>query len=319
MRAVLAVLALLASAFAGAPAFAQTPIHLVVPYTAGGTADVLARIVATPLAAALGQPIVVDNQPGAAGTIAASFVSRAKPDGQTLLMTNTGPSAIAPAINKKVSYDPVKDFVAISLVARSPLLLVVNPALDVKDLRSFIAYAKANPDSIDYSSPGIGSFTHLATERFAQAAAIRLVHVPYKGQAPAVTAVVAGEVKMSLTSPSTLMFEMVRAGKLRLLGVTTREPSKLAPGAIPIAQVLANFETQFWFGILAPAKTSPALVARLHNAIDKVLADPATAKQMEATGSEVAMGPADQFQQLLGTEVKVWADVVQTAKIPVEN
>jgi tripartite-type tricarboxylate transporter receptor subunit TctC len=319
MRVVLAAVALLAWTFAPTSVLAQTPIHLVVPYTAGGTADVLARIVATPLAPLLGQPVVVDNQPGAAGTIAAAFVSRAKPDGLTLLLTNTGPTAIAPAMNKKVTYDPVKDFVAVTLVARSPLLLVVNPSVDVKDLRGLIAYAKANPGRVDYSSPGVGSFTHLATERFAQAAGLQLVHVPYKGQAPAITAVVAGEVKMSLTSPSALMFEMIRSGKLRLLGVTTREPSNLAPGAMPMAQVLPNFETEFWFGILAPAKTPPATIARLHDTLQKVLSDPAVAKQMEATGSEVAMGPSDQFQQMLASEVKVWADVVQAAKISPEE
>jgi tripartite-type tricarboxylate transporter receptor subunit TctC len=321
MRTALAVSALLLSALC-TPAVAQSssqPIRLVVPYTAGGTADVLARLIATPLGPLLGQPVIVENQPGAAGTLAAGSVSRAKPDGLTLLMTNTGPSAIAPAINKKISYDPVRDFAAVSLVARSPLVLVVSSAFPANDLPGLIAYARAHPEAIEYSSPGIGSFTHVATERFAQAAGIKLVHVPYKGQAPALTAVISGEVKMMLSSSSNLLFEMVKSGKLRLIGVSTLQPSALAPGATPIAQVLPNFETEFWFGILAPAKTSPAVVARLHDAIRKILADPATAKQMEATGCEVAEGPSDQFQTMLGREAKVWQEVVRAARIEAEN
>jgi tripartite-type tricarboxylate transporter receptor subunit TctC len=322
MRSALAIMALLLFSFSAAPAIAQQtsqPITLVVPYPAGGTADVLARMVATGIGPVLGQTIIVDNKPGAAGTVAAGFVSRAKPDGLTLLFTNAGPSAIAPAMSKKPTYDPVKDFTAVSLVARSPLLLVVNSSLEVKDLRSLIEYAKAHPGKVEYSSPGIGSFTHLATEQFAQAAGIRLLHVPYQGQAPAVTAVAAGEVKMSLTSPSGFMFDMVRTGKLRLLGVSSREPSRLAPGAVPIGHVLQNFETEFWFGVLAPTKTSPATVTTLHNAIQKVLSDPAIARQMEVLGSEVASGPSDQFQQFLGTEANRWREVVRAAKIDPEN
>ena len=319
MRAVLVVLAAVFSTLIGTPVFAEQPIRLVVPYTAGGTADTLARILAPQLGTLMGQPVIVDNQPGAAGTSAASAVSRAKPEGLTLLLSNTGPSAIAPAINKQVSYDPVKDFAAVSLIARSPLVLVSSPALGVTDLRGLIAYAKAHPGEVEYSSPGIGSFTHVATERFAQAAGIRLVHIPYKGQAPAVTAVVSSEVKMMLSSSSGLLFDMVRNGKLRMLGVSTREPSNLAPGAVPIMQVLPNYETSFWFGVLAPAKTNPAIVAKLHDAIEKVLSDPATPKQMEATGCEPAMGPSDEFQTMLGTEAKLWLDVVQAAKIETDN
>ena len=222
-------------------------------------------------------------------------------------------------MNRKIAYDPVKDFAAVSMVARSPLLLMVNASLEAKDLRSFIAYAKAQPGGIEYSSPGIGSFTHLATEQFAQAAGLKLVHIPYKGQAPALTAVVAGEVKMSLTSPSAAMFDMARSGKLKLLGVSSREASKLAPGVPPMAQVLPGFDTEFWFGILAPAKTPAATVKRLHEALQTVLADPALARQMEATGSEVAMGPAPEFQRLLASEAERWREVVRAAKIEPEN
>jgi tripartite-type tricarboxylate transporter receptor subunit TctC len=315
MRIVPVIAALVLAVLPVAHAFAQQPIRLIVPYPPGGTADALARMVAAPLASTLGQPVVVENQSGAAGTIALGAVARAEPNGRTLVFTNTGPSAIAPAMSAKVPYDPVKDFAAISLVARSPFLLMVNSSLEARDLASFLAYLKANPDKVEYSSPGVGSFTHLATEQFAQAAGVRLVHIPYKGQAPAVTAVMTGEVKMSLTSPSGATFELARAGKLRLLGVSSREPSKLAPGVPPMSQGLAGYETQFWFGFLAPAKTSPALVKQLNDAFQTVLADPALATRMEATGSEVAMGSAESFQSLLASEAARWREVVRAAKI----
>jgi tripartite-type tricarboxylate transporter receptor subunit TctC len=318
MRAAIAVLILALSTFPAVPVVAQQsgrPIRLIVPYPPGGTADVLARTVAAPLAPILGQPVLVENRPGAAGAIGATYVSRAEPDGHTLLFTNVGPSAIAPAMSKSAAYDPVRDFTAVSLVARSPLLLVTYSGFEPKDLQSLIALAKANPGRIEYSSAGIGSFTHLSTELFAQAAGINLLHVPYQGQAPSVNAVVSGDAKLLLTSPSKAMFEMVRAGKLRLIGVSSREPTLLAPGASPIANVLPNFEAQFWFGIVAPAKTSEAAVERLHDGVAKVLADPALAQRFEALGSEVATGSAQAFQQLMSAEAARWRGVVRAANI----
>jgi tripartite-type tricarboxylate transporter receptor subunit TctC len=300
---------------AALPAQAQQTIRLIVPYPAGGTADIMARIVAKPLGPLLGANVIVDNVSGAAGTLGLGQVARAEGDGTTLVLTNTGPSAIAPAMNSKVPYDAVKDFTAISLVAKSPLLLMVHPGFDVKDTRGLIAYAKANPGKVEYSSPGIGSFTHVATERFAQAAGIQLLHIPYKGQAPAVTAVVAGEVKMSLTSPSAAMFDMARTGKLVLLGVSSREASPLAPGVPPISLGLPGYETEFWFGILASAKTTAATVKRLNEALQTVLSDPAIARQLEATGSEVVKGPADAFQLMLASEAARWREVVRGAKL----
>lgn len=316
-----AALCVAAAAFA-LPATAQPAgktIRLVVPYPPGGTADVLARTVAVPLATILGQPVVVENRPGAAGAIGATMVSRAEPDGSTLLFTNVGPSAIVPAMSRSAAYDGARDFVAVSQVARSPLLLVVNPAVDAKDLRSLIDFAKANPGKIEYSSAGLGSFGHLSTEMFAQAAGVRLLHVPYQGQAPAVTAVVSGEVKLSLTSPSGAMFDMIRADRVRLLGVSSREASRLAPGARPIAEVLPNFAPEFWFGIVAPARTSDATVRELHASIQKVLSDLAIARQFETLGSEVAVGSSADFQKLIAAEAQRWREVVQRAGIEMTN
>jgi tripartite-type tricarboxylate transporter receptor subunit TctC len=304
------------------PATAQQAgrtVRLVVPYPPGGTADALARAVAAPLGTLLGQSVLVENRPGAAGAIGAASVSRAEPDGATLLFTNVGPSAIAPAMSKSAPYDPVKDFAAVALVARSPLVLVTNPSLEAKDLRGLIDVAKANPARIEYSSAGLGSFGHLSTELFAQAAGIRLLHVPYQGQAPSVTAVVSGEVKISLTAPSGAMFDMIRANRVRLLGVSSREPSRLAPGATPIAEVIPNFVAEFWFGIVAPAKTPDLVLQSLHAGIQKVLSEPALIKQFETLGSEVASGSSAEFQRLIESEAQRWREVVQRAGIASNN
>lgn len=316
-RIALSIAVLVLSSIASSSVAQQSTraLRVIVPYPPGGTADVLARTVATPLAPILGHPVVVENRPGAAGAVGATQVSRADPDGLTLLFTNVGPSAIAPAMSKAAAYDPVRDFAAVSIVARSPLLLVINARLEARDLQGLIALAKANPGKIEYSSAGIGSFGHLTTELFAQAAGISLLHVPYQGQAPSVNAVVSGEVKLSLTSPSKAMFEMIRAGRVNLIGVSSREASQMAPGATPIAHVLPNFEAQFWFGFVAPARTSSATVDKLREGIDKVLADPALAQRFEALGSEVATSSLQQFQQLLASEAERWKGVVRASKI----
>lgn len=296
-----------------------SPIRLVVPYPPGGIADMLAREVASPLAAVLGQAIVVENKGGGAGSLGSSLVKNAEPDGLTLLFTNVGPSAIAPAMSKSPPYDPVKDFRAVSLVSRAPLMLVARSDANIKDIRQLISIAKANPAAIEYSSAGIGSFGHLSTELFAQAAGIRLLHVPYQGQAPATLALLTGEVKIALTSPSAQLFDMVRSGKLRLLGVSTSKPTELVPGAQPIADVIPGFDSQYWFGIVAPAKVSDATVARIDAATRKVLADPAIAAKFRTIGNEVGTGTPLQFQKLIADEASRWREVVKAANIESVN
>lgn len=313
ITAILLFLGLIQSTSADAQA--ARSIRLIVPFAAGGTSDVMARLIATPLGSTLGQPVIVENRPGATGAIATDQVSRAEPDGLTLLFTNVGPSAIAPATSKSSTYDPNRDVTAISLVARSPLLLVTNPGLNVKDLQGLVNLAKSAPGRIEYSSAGVGSFGHLSTELFAQAAGIRLLHVPYQGQAPAVNSVVSGEVKMSLTSPSSAMFELVRAGRLRMMGMSYLEASTLAPEVVPIANTLPNFEAQFWFGIVGPPKMSGAIVERLNDGIRKVLSDRALAQRIEGLGADVATSSPQEFQQLLSTEAVRWRKVVRATNL----
>lgn len=309
-------------ALAVGPLYAQSgtkPIRLVVPYPAGGIADSLARLVATPLGSSLDRPVIIENKAGAAGALGATYVKNAEADGTTLLFTNVGPSAIAPAMSKTAPYDPVKDFVAVSLVSRSPLMLAVPASSPYKDLAALLAAAKASPGSVEYSSAGIGSFGHLSTELLSQAAGIHMLHVPYQGGGPATVALLIGDVKMSLTAPSTQMFEMAREGKVRILGVSSNGPSLLVPDTPPINKVVPNFQSEYWFGIVAPAKTSDANVQKLHSAVARILQDPAIARQFLSMGNEVGSGSSADFQKLIDSESTRWRTVVRAAKIEQNN
>jgi tripartite-type tricarboxylate transporter receptor subunit TctC len=295
------------------------PIRLVVPYPAGGITDILARTLATALAPAIGQPVIVDNRPGASGIIASNLVRQAKPDGLTLLFTNVGPSAIVPAIVSPPPYDPTKDFTAISLAARTPLLLVVNAATPFKDVAGLIDMAKKSPGKVTYSSAGMDSVGRVATERFSQAANIKLLHVPYQGQAPSLLAVVSGEVQMLLTAPSSSMFEMVKAQKIRLIGVASDQPTSLAPGVVPISKTVPGFEAQYWFGIVGPAKMQEATVKRLNDGFVKVLTMPSVVSRFATLGSEAAASSPQQFQSLINTDAARWSQVARSANIRMTN
>jgi len=303
-------------------AFAQNyptkPIRIVVPYPPGGTADIMIRTIQDLVTASLGQQIVVDNRPGAAGVVGAREVARAAPDGYTLLFTNPGPSAVAPALQADPGYDPVADFAPVSLVSRAPLLLVVHPGFGAKDLAGLIQIAKEKPGTINYSSAGPGSFGHLSTELFVLAAGVKMVHVPYRGQAPALAAVLSGEVPMSLTSPSGSMNEYVKEGKLRLLGVSALQPSPLAPGAIPIATAIPGFEAEFWFGVTAPAKTSPEIVAKLNAAIVNALAKPDIQQKFLTYGAVAESSTPDEFARLTAAEAARWREVIKKANVQLD-
>ena len=310
----------LALALAALPAAAQAqypdkPIKLIVPYPPGGTTDIMARTLQEPLSKALGQPVIVDNKAGAAGAIGTKQVATAAPDGYTLVFGNNGPSAIVPLLQKDVGYDPVKDFAPVSLVSIAPLVLVLHPSVPASDVKEFVAWAKAQPGGVEYATAGAGSLGHLATELFAKDAGLKLVHVPYKGQAPSTMAVLNGEVKMLLTTSSDSMGAAVRDGKLKLLGVSTARPSPLMPGAPTIGQSLPGFEVNVWFGILAPAGTSAPAIAKLNAAIRTVLADPEIQRKFMGYGSIATASTPQEFAAMIGAEVPKWKGVVETAKI----
>jgi len=310
----------LALALGGLPgaALAQypdKPIRLVVPYAPGGTTDIMARTLQEPLSKILGQTVIVDNKAGAAGAIGTAQVAHAAPDGYTLIFGNNGPSAIVPLIQKDVGYDPIKDFAPVSLVSIAPMTLVVHPSVPANTVKELVAYAKTEPNGIDYGTAGAGSLGHLASELFGKEAGIKLVHVPYKGQGPSTMAVLNGEVKMLLTTSSDTQDAAVKGGKLRLLGVSTAKPSPLMPGAPTIGESLPGYEASVWFGILAPAGTPAPVIAKLNAAIRDVLANPELQKKFVSFGCVATPSTPQEFAALIGAEVPKWKSVVETQKI----
>ena len=301
------------------PALAQQfptrQIHLITPYPPGG-GDIMARMLQESISTSLGQQVVIENKPGAAGAIASREVARTSPDGYTLLFTNVGPMTVAPVMQADAGYDPVKSYAAVSLVSRQPLVLVVHPSVSANSLAELIKLAKEKPGTIKYSSAGLGSFGHLSTELFALAADIKMIHVPYKGVAPAITAVLSGEVSMALTVPTGTMNEYIKQGKLKLLGVSTLQPSPLAPGATPIASLLPSFGTaEYWFGIVAPAKTSPEIVAKLNSAIVAALEKPGVKEKFFDLGAIPDPSTPDAFTALIATEATRWRDTIEKNNI----
>jgi tripartite-type tricarboxylate transporter receptor subunit TctC len=220
-----------------------------------------------------------------------------------------------PLIQKDVGYDPIKDFAPVSLVSIAPMTLVAHPSVPAGNVKELIAYANAQPNGVEYATAGAGSLGHLATELFGKEAGIKLVHVPYKGQGPSTMAVLNGEVKMLLTTSSDTQDAAVRAGKLRLLGVSTAKPSPLMPGAPTINQSLPGYEVSVWFGILAPAGTPAPVIAKLNAAIREVLADPELQKKFVGFGCVATPSTPQEFANMIGAEVPKWKSVVETQKI----
>ncbi|TWT11459.1 tripartite tricarboxylate transporter substrate binding protein [Reyranella sp. CPCC 100927] len=295
--------------------YPDRPVRLIVPYAPGGTTDIMARTLQEPLSKALGQPIIIDNKAGAAGAIGTGQVAHAAPDGYTLVFGNNGPSAIVPLIQTDVGYDPIKNFAPVSLVSLAPLVLVTHASVPAADVKELISFARTQAGGLEYATAGAGSLGHLATELFASAAGIKLVHVPYKGQAPATMAVVGGEVKVLLTTSSDTMAASVKGGKLKLLGVSSAQPSVLVPGAAPIGESLPGFEVNVWFGILAPAGTPAAVIARLNAAIREVVAQADIQQRFITYGCVATASTPAEFAAMIAAEVPKWRSIVDTARI----
>ena len=313
---------LLIAAVAGLPAasraqaYPDKPIRLVVPYAAGGTTDVMARVMQDSLQKLLGQPVIVDNRPGAGGAIAAHEVVRAKADGYTLFFVNNGNLAVVPYVVKDANYDGLKDFTSIALVSSAPMVAVVPASLPVNDLRGFIDYAKANP--VAYATAGIGSFGHLASELFANRAGLKMTHVPYKGQAPTTNAVLGGEVQLLITTPSGAMNEFIVQKRLKLLAVTSPEPSPLEPGSPTVASVLPGYEAQSWFAIVGPAGLPGDIVAKLHAAIGKTVQLPEVQKAFASFGVIPRSATPKALADMTAAEITRWTPVIRDNNIRAE-
>jgi tripartite-type tricarboxylate transporter receptor subunit TctC len=312
----------LAAAFCAAPAFANSypakPITLIVPFVAGGTTDIVGRILADGLGKELGQPVVVDNRGGAGGNIGASMVAQAAPDGYTLLLGYNGTNAINPSLYKKIPWDPVTSFAPISLVARVNNVVVVNPALPVKTLQELSSYAKAHSGQVSYGSAGAGSIFHLAGEMYAQLADLKITHVPYKGAAPALVDLMAGQTQFMIsTIPAALPH--IRSGKLRAIAVTGGQRSPLFP-ELPTAleSGYPPMIVDSWFAVFAPGAVPEGLRTRLNQAIHKVLTNPEYAKRMEEQGAQPMPSSAAQLARLLNEDISSWRTIIRNAKVSLD-
>ncbi|MCT9812968.1 tripartite tricarboxylate transporter substrate binding protein [Acidovorax sp. Be4] len=293
------------------PAFPSKLITIIVPFSAGGTTDILARIVAQGLTTELGQPVVIDNRPGAGGNIGGLLASKAPADGYTLLMGTVGTHAINASLYKKMPFDPVKDFAPLTRVANVPNLLVANPKQPYKSVKELIAYAKAHPGQVNYASSGSGTSIHLSGELFKSMAKVDMVHVPYKGSAPAVTDLLGNQVGIMFDNmPSAI--QHVRSGKLVPLAVTTAKRSPELPDVPTIAEAgVPGYEATSWFGMLAPAATPAPIVAKLNAALVKVLAQPDVKKKINDQGAEVYSETPAQFAAFIKSESVKWGKVVR--------
>lgn len=312
-RQLLAGATALAISLMGQPALADTypskPIKLVVGYTPGGTTDILARAVAHKLSEKLGQPVVVDNRPGAAGGIGAEVVAQSEPDGYTLLMATASSHGINPAVYSKLAYDPVNDFQPVAFIASVPLVLAVNPSLGVKDTAGLIKLVESKPTEMDYASSGNGSPGHLAGEMFRHMAGLDVQHIPYKGGAPSLTAVIAGETHFTFgTLPATLPH--VKSGKLVALAITTEKRSSALPDVPTVSETLQGYEVNSWNGVLAPRGTPDAIVAQLNTAISEVMLSDDTKAAFAREGAEPQQMSSSEFGAYINDGLIRWAKIV---------
>ena len=302
---------LLGGTSALAQAYPTKPVTIIVPFAAGGTTDILARIIGQALTAELGQSVVVDNRAGAGGNIGGQAAAKATPDGHTLFMGTVGTHAINASLYKKMPFDPVKDFAPLTRVANVPNLLVANPAQPYKSVKDLIAYAKANPGKVNFGSSGNGSSIHLSGELFKSLAKVDMQHVPYKGSAPAVTNLLGNQIGIMFDNmPSAI--QHVRSGSLVPLAVTTAKRSPELPNVPTIAEAgVPGYEATSWFGMFAPAGTPAPVLAKLNAAIVKVLAQPDVKKKINEQGAEVYSETPEQFAAFIQAESVKWGKVVK--------
>jgi tripartite-type tricarboxylate transporter receptor subunit TctC len=302
-------------------AYAQTyptkTITIIVPTAPGGANDAMARIVAQGLSQKLGQPVIVDNKPGANGAIATEFVARATPDGHTILWGYIATHAINPAL-QRLKYDPIADFEPIGMVANSPTLLVVTNSLPVNNAKELVALLKAKPDSISYASAGMGTAPHLTAELFQINTGTQMLHVPYKGSGPALVDTIGGTTQVMFPSLFSA-FPQVTGGKLKALGIAGEKRAAVLPNVPTLKeQGIPNMSVTQWYALFAPAKTPQPIIARLNKELNLILNDKATEKKIEDQGAEVETGTPEQLKNLVKSEVVRWKKLVDSAKITVD-
>lgn len=321
------VVVLLAVAFPMMPiamaddTYPNKPIRIIVPFTPGGSPDILARAIGQKITESTGVAVVVENVPGAGGTIGADRVAKAAPDGYTLLMGHVGTLAVAPSVYPQLPYDPVKSFAPVALVAKVPNVLAVNASMPVKNIPELVAYLKANPGKVNYGSGGNGSAAHLAMEYFKMSTQTFIVHVPYRGTAPAVMDTVAGQIQMVFTGAPAII-PMVKSGKLKALGVSSLKRMDSLPDVPTLSESgvkgLNGFEADQWYGLVAPAGTPVAITQKLNQVVNKSLSAQDVSTRLRSEGAIAAPTTPENFEQLIQSEIKRWRAVVIKAGIKSE-
>jgi tripartite-type tricarboxylate transporter receptor subunit TctC len=287
------------------------PIRIVVPWTAGGTADTLARIVGQNLGASLGQQVVVDNRPGASGQIGSEFVVKSAPDGHTLVLATTAPNSTAPSLYSRLAYDPLKDFSAISVIAHTFYVASVNPSLPVRNIQELVALAKARPDQINFSSPGNGTPNHLSGEMLKTMAGIRMQHIPYKGSAQAIADVIGGQIPLNFENIAVVL-PHIKAGKVRALGVTSAQRNRFLPDVPTIAESgYPAFEAVGWFGLMGPAAVPRDILARLNSETVRILGLPDVNSRILGLGAEVKPTTIAEFEAFNRAQIAKWSKVIK--------
>ncbi len=303
-------------------AYSQTypakPIRLIVPFAPGGGSDIIARVLAPHMSERLGQQMIIDNRPGAGTIIGADIAAKAPADGYTLFLGITGTMAINPSMYRKLPYDPVRDFAPVGLVGTGPNVLVVHPALPARSIRELIAIAQSHPGKLSYASAGTGGAPHLAGELFKSMAGIDLVHIPYKGAAPATVDLVAGQVQVMFAGMGAAL-PFIKAGRLRALGVAGAQRSRALPEVPAIGEYLKGFEASTWFGVFVPAGTPRTIVTRLSADLAGIVALPEYGQQLAGQGYEPQTSTADALGEYVKSEIAKWARVIRDAKIPQEG
>jgi tripartite-type tricarboxylate transporter receptor subunit TctC len=303
---------------ADAQTYPNRTITLVIPFAPGGSTSIVGRVIADKMSQLLGQSIVVDNRPGAGGTVGTKYVAKSDPDGYTLLLGYTGTLAIGPSLYKEVGYDPTKDFAPIGMIGNAPSALVVHPSFPAHSVAELISYAKANPGKVNFGSAGVGSVNHITGEYFARSAGIQLVHIPYKGTGPALTDLLGGHIPMAL-APIPATNPNVAAGLLRALAVTGKTRNSLMPNVPTLAESgLPGFEASLYYGLVAPAGTPRPVIDKLNTELRAALASDEVRKQLAQDGTEITPGTPEDYADFIDKDEKKWAELVKASGVEQE-
>lgn len=312
------LVALAAASSVWAQAWPTKPIRLIVPFPAGGSTDVVARLIAEKISPALGQPVIVDNRGGGGGTAGSDQAAKSLADGYTLLMGTSSTHAIAPSLYPKLNYDPVKDFVPITLLGTATILMVVHPSVPAKTVAEFVALAKSKPGHLLYGSTGNGSVSHLTAEYFKTSAGVDLQHIPYKGDSPMTLDLVAGRIQLAFGT-AVAFLPHVQSGKLNALAVTDAKPSPVAPRLPTVAASgLAGFEALQWFGLFAPAGTPREVISRMNVEVQKALQMPDVQEKLQGLGMQVTASSPDAFSNFIYAEASKWEKIVKESGAKVD-